>query len=100
MSISYVIKKEIESVKTELTAIIAKAIKKDYVQTSWNNNELIIKIKKVATSEICIELKDDNGNVHICEVKRKIAMMHKPFVGEVEKIVDDILGNKLGAKRA
>ncbi len=100
MSISYVIKKELASVKTELTGLIAKEIKKDYVKTSWNNNELIIKIEKMGTSEICIELKNDNGSVSICEVRRKIAMMHKPFAGEVEKMVDDILGNKLGAQRA
>ena len=100
MTISYVIKKEINSVKSELTNIIAKEIKKDWVKTSWNNNELIIKIEKAGTSEICIELKTDSDNVRICEVRRKIAMMHKPFAGEVEKMVDDILGNKLGAQRA
>lgn len=100
MSISYVIKKEIAAVKTELTGIIAKEIRKDYVKTSWNNNELIIKIEKMGTSEICIELKNDGGNVHISEVRRKIAFTHKPFAKEVEKMVEDILGNKLGAQRA
>lgn len=100
MSINYVIKKEIDSVKSELSQLIAKEIKKDYVKTFWNNNELIIKIEKMGTSEFCIELKNENGNVSICEVRRKIAMMHKPFAGEVEKLVDDILSNKLGAQRA
>jgi hypothetical protein len=100
MSINYVINKEIESVKSELTGLIAKEIKKDYLKTSWNNNELIIKIEKMGTSEICIELKNDNGKVQICEVRRKIAFTHKPFAGEVEKMVADILGNKLGAQRA
>ncbi|RDB35455.1 hypothetical protein [Spirobacillus cienkowskii] len=100
MTISYVISKELASVKSELTSLIASEIKKDYVKTSWNKDELVIKIEKMGTSEICIALKDNNGKVHICEVRRKIAMMHKPFAGEVEKLVENILGNKLGAQRS
>ncbi|APJ02511.1 hypothetical protein [Silvanigrella aquatica] len=100
MTMSYVIEEDINSVKSRLSNLIAQEIKKDYVKTSWNKNELIIKIEKMGTSEISIELKDDNGTVNICEVRRKIAMMHKPFASEVEKMVDDILGNKLGAQRA
>lgn len=100
MSINYLIAKDLDKVKSELTGLIASEIKKDYVKTSWNNNELIIKIEKMGTSEICIELKNDSGKVRICEVRRKIAFTHKPFAGEVEKMVADILGNKLGAQRA
>jgi hypothetical protein len=50
-------------------------------------------------SEICLELKTQGDSVCIQEIKRKIALMHKPFAAEVEKMVEDILGNKLGAKK-
>ncbi|WGL61496.1 hypothetical protein QEJ31_07820 [Pigmentibacter sp. JX0631] len=100
MSIKYVINRDLDQVKSELTKLIASEIKKDYVKTSWENNQLIIKIEKMGSSVICIALKNENGKVHICEESRKIAFTHKPFAGEVEKMVADILGNKLGAQRA
>ncbi len=89
-----------ESTKTKLTDVLAKEIKKSYVKTSWNNLDLAIKIEKMGTSEIHIQLKDENGICTIKESKRNIAMMHKAFIGEVEKMVDDLLVHKLGAKKA
>ncbi|WP_186646469.1 hypothetical protein [Fluviispira vulneris] len=100
MGINYVINKGIAAVKNELIDILAREIKKDYVHTSWDNNDLIIEIKKMGSSKINIAFKEIGNEVRINEVKRNIAMMHKPFTAEVEKMVDDILVNKLGAKRA
>lgn len=106
MGICYVIEKDIKSVTSELKNILAKEIKKDYVKTSWEKDGeiLVITIEKMGTSKIEIEFKcDKNSNgsetIKISEKGRKIAMMHKPFAGEVEHMVEDILGNKLGAKR-
>ena len=88
-----------ESTKVKLIEILAKEITKPYVKTSWSQNDLHIKIEKMGTSEIQIKLTDNNGKCSIEESKRAIAFMHKAFIGEVEKMVDDLLTNKLGAKR-
>ncbi|MES2613804.1 MAG: hypothetical protein V4591_00140 [Bdellovibrionota bacterium] len=93
----YLAEGSVDEVKVKLTSILATEIKKAYVKTSWNSNELIIRIEKMGTSEIKIQLKDQNNKCSIQESKRSISMMHKPFIGEVEKIVDDLLVNKLGA---
>lgn len=97
--IQYSIEKTIDAVKSELSKVIANEIKKDYVKTSWDQNELCIKIEKGGTSEIRIGLKEKDGKVLISEVKRNIAFLHKPFIGEVEKMIDHILDQKLGARK-
>ncbi len=96
----YSIEGSAEAIKSKLTDILAREIKKPYVKTSWNQHELLIRIEKMGSSEIKIQLAEANGNCTIQEAKRSIAMMHKAFIGEVEKIVDDLLTNKLGAKKA
>ena len=98
--LNFVIEKKAEAVKSELTAILAKEIQKPYVKITWENFVMTIKIEKMGTSEIKLTILENQGACTISESKRNIAMMHKPFVGEVEKMVDDIMLKKLGAKKA
>ena len=98
-SFKYITDENINSVKTRLLDILKTEIKKSYVKTSWNQNELVIRIEKMGTSEIKIQLSENDSKCLIQESKRNVAMMHKPFISEVEKIVDDLLLNKLGAKK-
>jgi hypothetical protein len=95
----YTVEGQIEQIKSRLGEILTKEINKPYVKTSWKDKELIIKIEKAGTSEINILLSEQGNNCLIEESKRSIAFMHKPFIGEVESIVDNLLTNKLGAKR-
>lgn len=100
MSMRYIVTKGISAVKNELTSILANEIKKEYVKTSWNNYQLVIEIKKMGLSKIFIALNENGDKVQIDEIKREIAFVHKPFATEVEKMVEDIMVNKLGAKKA
>lgn len=97
--IQYTAEKNLEDVKSDLKKIISEEIKKDYVKTSWDQNELCIKIEKGGTSEIRIGLQEKEGKVLISEIKRNIAFLHKPFISDVEKMIDHILGQKLGARK-
>jgi len=97
--IQYAVEKTLQDVKADLAKIIASEIKKDYVKTSWDENQLCIKIDKGGSSEIRIGLQEKDGKVLISELKRSIAFLHKPFIGEVEKMIDHILGQKLGARK-
>lgn len=99
-SFKYHVDGKAEEIKLKLIDILAQEIKKPYVKTNWNNHELSICIEKMGTSEIKIQLKEQEGKCTIQEAKRSIAFMHKAFIGEVEKIVDNILINRLGAKKA
>jgi hypothetical protein len=54
----------------------------------------------MGTSEIKMSLQDNGKGTKIQETKRNIAMMHKPFIGDVERMVVEIFENKLGAKKA
>ena len=99
-SIEYQINENAETVKSKLINILTTEIKKPYVKTSWNDYELSIKIEKMGSSEIKIQLKEQEGICLIQESKRNIAFMHKAFIGEVEKIIDDMLTLKLGARKA
>ena len=99
ITFKYIIEENIDSVKTRLLDILKNEIKKSYVKTSWNQNELCIRIEKMGTSEIKIQLNEQNNKCTIQESKRSVAMMHKPFIAEVEKIVDELLTQKLGAKK-
>ena len=95
----YHIQGSAEIIKSKLNDILSKEVKKPYVKTFWNNYELVIQIEKMGSSEIKIHVIESDGNCIIQEAKRSIAFMHKAFIGEVEKIVDDLLTNKLGAKK-
>ena len=95
----YTIEGKAEEIKTKLSSILQTEIKKPYVKTAWNGQELLIKIEKAGSSEIKILLSEKGDQCLIEETKRSIAFMHKPFIGEVENIVDNLLTNKLGAKR-
>lgn len=97
--IKYEVTGDVETIKSKLSSILSSEIKKPYVKTSWSEHELIIRIEKMGTSEIKILLKEQNGKCLIQESKRSISMMHKPFISEVERIVDDLLLNKLGASK-
>jgi hypothetical protein len=97
---AYLVDKDVATTKEQLTNTIKAEIKKDYVKTSWNGNELSIKIEKMGTSEIKMSLQDNGKGTKIQETKRNIAMMHKPFIGDVERMVVEIFENKLGAKKA
>jgi hypothetical protein len=97
---SYILDKDIVFTKENLSSIISTEIKKDYVKTSWKENELSIKIEKMGTSEIKMQLQPQGNSTKIVEVKRNISMMHKPFIGDVERIVCHLLENKLGARKA
>lgn len=97
--INYIIEKDKDIVKKELTEILKREIKKDYVKTDWDKFNLKIKIEKMGSSEIIVALEESNNCVKICEKKRNIAMMHKPFISEVEKIVENIMLAHLGAKK-
>jgi hypothetical protein len=88
-----------QDIKSKLETLLVKEITKPYVKTSWKDCELIIKIEKMGSSEIHIQLKEENGKCSIIESKRSIALMHKAFIGEVENIVDNLLTKKLGATK-
>ncbi|MBX9704497.1 MAG: hypothetical protein K2X39_10125 [Silvanigrellaceae bacterium] len=98
MSIHYISNKSIDTLKKEITDEIGKKITKDWIKTSWNENELLVRIEKGSSSEFAISLIADEGEVNIKESRRKIALLHKPFSGEVEKAIDSILKN-VGAKK-
>jgi len=93
----YTIAKDLASVKKELASIMTQEIKKDYVKPQWDGDNLVIKIEKMGSSEIRFALYEQGGSVHIQEKKRSISLLHKAFVGDVERAIQHLLGNKLGA---
>jgi hypothetical protein len=46
-----------------------------------------------------VKLQPNGDTVKISEVKRKVALFHKPFVGEVEKMIDELM-HQVGAQKA
>jgi len=100
MKFYYTTPKAFVTLKSELEDILKNDIKKSYITPVWNGNELLLKIEKVGTSKIYFEFAEmGDKSTTIKEKKREIAMMHKPFASEVEKMVDSILVDKMGAKR-
>lgn len=98
----YLVGKDPDTVKQELTSLLTQEIKKDYIKSSWSGNALSIKIEKAGSSELCFLVDKKDGKTAITEdkAKRKISFMHKPFIGEVERVIDDLLCRKLGAQKA
>ena len=100
MKCYYTTPKDFVTLKSELEDILKNDIKKSYITQVWNEKELLLKIEKVGTSKIYFEFTETNDkSTTIKEKKREIAMMHKPFASEVEKMVEQILVDKMGAKR-
>ncbi len=97
--LNFEMNKSLSTFKDQLNHIIKSEIDKPYIKTEWKNNVLQIVVDKMGKSEIRIKFTDINEDIcRIEEESRNISMMHKPFVGEVEKIVSNIFVNKLGAK--
>lgn len=95
--IHYCANDNLENTKNKLNTILENEFKKDYIKTFWENDELCIRIEKMGTSEIKIHLAQDGDQVHLKESKRNISMMHKPFVAEVERRVQVVMEDRLGA---
>jgi hypothetical protein len=68
MSVTYISKKELASLKQELTTAVSQKVKKDWIQTAWNGNELCVKVEKGGSSEFIIGLQPNGDTVKISEV--------------------------------
>jgi hypothetical protein len=97
-SMHYKISKSLNQAKSELNTTLSQKIKKDYVKVEWRGDDLLVSIDKGGKSEFHISLKPEGDTVSLKEVKRNIAFLHKPFVSEVERMIDDIIGS-IGGKR-
>lgn len=100
-SLRYQVDHDIKKAKSLLKDILDKELAKSYISTSWKDDELTIRIDKGGTSEFKFNLTEHaNGKCLIQETKRAVALLHKPFAGEVQKTVDRLLVDKMGAKKA
>ncbi len=50
-----------------------------------------MRIDKGGKSTFVLALKPDGRGSRIVEVKRKVALLHRAFVGSVERFVDDAM---------
>jgi hypothetical protein len=63
----------------------------NYVTLNWADDELCILISHGGKSEFRLTLSGDKNGMRICETKRDISFLHRPFVSMVEKLVDKVL---------
>lgn len=100
-NLCYVFDSDINSVKKEISRFLSEDLKKSYIKTQWSGDLFSIKIEKAGTSELSFLVEDKDNKVSITEdrSKRKVALMHKPFIGEVEKIIHELLSNKMGGTK-
>lgn len=63
----------------------------DWARVDWSGNDLNVRIDKGGKSTFVLALKPDGRGSRIVEVKRKVALLHRAFVGSVERFVDDAM---------
>jgi len=68
-----------------------------FARISWEKDELCVHIDKGGKSEFRLSFQKDGDCINIKETKRQVALLHKPFASQVQKVVDDTL-KKVGAK--
>lgn len=100
MALTWTVKqKNIENVKTDIDSSLKKMSLPSFANVCWEGNELCVRIEKGGKSEFRLGVNPAGTDVKITETKRNISFLHKPFVGRVESVVEQIMGD-IGAAKA
>ena len=81
--------------KSLLEKELAAAAVPSFASISWEGNTLKVNISKAGKSQFTMALEQNSSGTVIREVDRSVALMHKPFVGAVEKFVANVM-EKIG----
>jgi hypothetical protein len=94
-AINYVLPASVSHIKELVDVILKKKITQDYVTTKWNNDNLIVTIKKMfgtSTLEFAVKsLSEKESELKEVPEGTKIAAVHKPFESVVRKVITDVL---------
>ena len=88
---------DVDKVKKLLSETMQKSDVPTFVKTTWEQNELCVKVDKNGKSEFRLALSAEGEKVKIFETKRSVALLHKPFVGRVESFLSSLMKD-CGAK--
>ena len=89
--------KSLSDVKTQVDAALS-ANPSTSATFKWAGDTLQVLIEKGGKSEFHLGFTESAGNVTVQEVKRKVALLHKPFAGKVEDKVTELLQGLGGSK--
>ncbi len=77
--------------KEAIDASIREADLPDWARVDWSGDNLNVRIDKGGKSTFLLALKADGSGSRIVEVSRKVAFLHRAFVGSVERFVDQAM---------
>jgi hypothetical protein len=63
----------------------------DFANLQWRGDDLLVSIRKGGSSEFVLGLEPGGIGVRVVERSRKVALLHRPFVGAVEELVDRVM---------
>lgn len=100
MALSWTVRQStLENVKSAINTSLQNMSLPSFATVAWEGNELIVRIDKGGKSEFRLGVKPSGDSVTITETKRDLSFLHKPFVGKVETVVSQIMGD-VGAVKA
>ena len=79
----------VSEARAAIEASIREARLPDWARVDWSGDDLNVRIDKGGQSTFVLALKPDGKGCRMVEVRRKVALFHRPFVGSVEGFVDD-----------
>jgi hypothetical protein len=81
----------IDEIKKAIDSCIKKSRIPPFANIAWESNELVIRVDNSGKSEFRFSVDEANGCSIFKEIRRDVALLHRPFVGTVENIVDKVL---------
>lgn len=81
----------LDEARDELRTALGERSLPDWASYRWVGDELHVEIRKGGTSTFRLALEAAGAGCRIVERKRKVSMLHRPFVGVVEDFVDEAM---------
>jgi predicted TIM-barrel fold metal-dependent hydrolase len=82
---------DIDSMRAHIDERLKQTHIPAFIVVSWKNDELSVIINHGGKSEFRLALSVSPNGLRIHETKRDIALLHRAFVGKVEKMIDKVL---------
>ncbi len=81
----------VDTIRQALQSVTEEIDVPDFAELEWRGNDLAVSIRKGGTSEFLLGLEPGGIGVRVVERTRKVALLHRPFVGAVEELVDRVM---------
>jgi hypothetical protein len=82
---------DLNSIRAQIDERLKETHIPAFITVSWKNDELSVVVNHGGTSEFRLALLASPNGLRIHETKRDIALLHRAFVGRVEKMIDKVL---------